>query len=157
MNQHIKNNLPKNLALSSLTDDLGIEKLQAKISTLYGLEKSEDINLLTTFFVDYLANNLELIHKPAQTKISNLFYSTGFPSLPIDFPENAEIPLFLYGDKVNHEAIEDCGIVVGRFYAFDRVSDKWQWKYLILDEVDSTTVFLFPTCTYWESELKPCN
>ena len=126
MNQHIKNNLPKNLALFSLADDLGIEKLQAKIANLYGLEKLEDINLLTALFVEYLADNLEVIQKPAQTENCNLRYLTCFPNFPIDFPENAKMPFFLYGDKVSHEAIEDCGIVIGRFYAFDLNSKQWQ-------------------------------
>ncbi len=159
MNQSIKNNLPRDTAtaLPNLAENLGIGKLQAKISSLYWLEKQEEIDLLTALFVEYLADNLELIQKPAQTRNSNLRYLTCFPNFPIDFPENAEVPFFLYGDKVSHESIEDCGIVIGRFYAFDRVSDKWQWKYLILDEVDSTIVSLFSTCTYWETELKPFN
>ena len=157
MNQHIKNNLFQNTALHDLPRNLGIEKLQAKISSLYRLEKSEDINLLTALFVEHLADNLELIQKPAQTRNSNLRYLTCFPNFPIDFPENAEVPFFLYGDKVSYESIEDCGIVIGRFYAFNPNSKQWQWKYLVLDEVDSSTVSLFSTCTYWETELKPLD
>ncbi len=153
MNQTIKNNLPRSIALPNLADNSGIEKLQAKISSLYGVEKSEDINLLTALFVEHLADNLELIHKPAGIGNSNLVDLTCFPSLSSDFPQNAEIPIYLYGDKVNHEAIEDCGIVIGRFYAFNPNSKEWQWKYLVLDEVDSSTVSLFSTCTYWETEL----
>ncbi|MEM7593084.1 MAG: hypothetical protein AAF383_16465 [Cyanobacteria bacterium P01_A01_bin.83] len=157
MNQHIEDNLPKNEALPNLAGNSGIEKLQAKIATLYGLKNSEDIDLITALFVEYLADNLELIHKPAEVVNSNLVDLTCFPSLPIDFPENAEIPFFLYGDEVSHEAIEDCGIVIGRFYAFDPNSKQWQWKYLILEKVDSITVSLFSACTYWETELKPSN
>lgn len=99
MNQSIKNNPSQNIALSNLAENLGIEKLQAKISSLYGLKKLEDINLLTALLVNYLADNLELIQKPAQTENSSLFYLTCFPSLPVDFPESAEIPIYLYGDK----------------------------------------------------------
>lgn len=157
MNQHIKNNLPKNLALPSVADNLGIKKLQAKIATLYGLEKQEEINLLTTLFLKYLADNLELIQKPAEVINSNLADLICFPSLTTDFPQNTEIPIYLYGDKVSHESIEDYGIVIGRFYAFDPNSKQWKWKYLILEKVDSITVSLFSTCTYWETELKPSN
>lgn len=157
MNQHIKNNLPKNLALPGLADDLGIEKLQAKITILYGLEKQEEINLLTALLVEYLADNLEVIQKPAQTENCNPRYLTCFPSFPIDFPDNAEIPFFLYGDRVCHESIEDYGIVIGRFYAFDRTSNQWRWKYLILDNPDYLTDPCFSTCIYWETELKPSN
>ena len=157
MNQSIENNLPKNIALPNLANNSGIEKLQVKIATLYGLKKSEDINLLTALFVEYFADNLELIRKPTEIVNINLINLTCFSSLPTDFPQNTEIPIFLYGDKVSHESIEDYGIVIGRFYAFDCVSNKWQWKYLILDEVDSTTASLFSTCTYWETELKPSD
>ena len=131
MNQSIKNNLTQNSTLPNLAKNLGIEKLQAKVSSLYGLKKSEDINLLTALFVGYLADNLELIQKPVQTENSNLCYLTCLPSLPSNFPENADIPIYLYGDKVYicREAIEDYGIVIGRFYAFDPNSKQWQWKY----------------------------
>ncbi len=155
MNQHIKNNLPRNIALSNLADNSGIEKLQAKIATLYGLEKSEDINLLTALFVEYLADNLELIHKPAEIGNSNLFDLTCLPSLPIDFPENAEIPIYLYGDKISHELIADCGIVIGRFYDFDYTNKQWQWKYLIYTDRDLAINSIFSTSICWEKDLKP--
>ncbi len=147
------------MALPNLAENLGIEKLQAKISSLYGLKKSEDINLLTALFVGYLADNLELIQKPAQTKNSNLCYLTSFPSLPINFPENADIPIYIYGDKVCvcREATEDCGTIIGRFYAFDPNSKQWQWKYLILDNADYTNNSFFSTRVYWETELKPSD
>lgn len=151
MNQSIKNNLP------DVSGELGIEKLQTKISCLYGLEKPEEINLLTALFVDYLADNLELIQKPAQIEGKILFPLACFPSLPIDFPDSAAMPLFLYGDSVCNESIENYGIVIGRFYAFGCKNKQWQWKYLILDEADSTTVSLLSTCTYWETELKPLD
>ena len=175
MNQSIKNNPPQNIALPNLAENLGLEKLQAKISSLYGLEKLEDIDLLTALFVEYLADNWELIQKPAQIESSSLFYLTCFPSLPLNFPENAEIPMYLYGDKVcratprrrksqgnapdlsGHESIEDYGIVIGRFYAFDRAGKQWRWKYLILDNADCTTNSFFSTCTYWETELEPLD
>ena len=155
MNQSIKNNSSQNIALPNLVENLGIEKLQTKISYLYGLEKPEEINSLTTLFVENLADNLELIQKPVQIENSSLFYLTYFPSLPIDFPDSAEMPFFLYGDKVCHESMENHGIVIGRFYAFDYTNKQWRWKYLILDKVDSTAISLFSTGTYWETALKP--
>ena len=77
------------MALTSLAGNLGIEKMQAKISSLYGLEKSEEIDLLTALFVEYLADNLELIQKPAEITNSNLVDITCFPSLPTNFPQNS--------------------------------------------------------------------
>ncbi len=154
MNQHIQNDLPKNIALPNLADNSGIEKLQAKISTLYGLEKQEEINLLTTLFIESLADNLELIQKPVEFINSNLINLTCFPSLPTDFPENAEIPMYLYGDKVVHESIENYGIVIGRFYAFDYINKQWQWKYLIYSDLDLAIDSIFSTHICWEKDLQ---
>ncbi|MGL5942700.1 MAG: hypothetical protein ACRC2S_20495 [Waterburya sp.] len=157
MNQSIKNNLHKNMILPNLAENLGIKKLQAKISSLYGIEKLEEINLLTALLIEQLVDNLELIQKPTPTKCNNCFPLTCIPSLPIDFPQSAEMPLFLYGDKVSHESIEDYGIVIGRFYAIERISKEWRWKYLIFDNPDYTTDYFFSTCIYWETELEPLN
>ena len=151
MNQSIQNNL------LDVAEELGIEKLQKKISCLYGLEKSEEINLLTALFVEYLADNLELLHKPAQTEGGILFPLVCFPKFPINFPKSAEMPLYLYGDTVCNESIEDYGIVTGRFYAFNYINKQWQWKYLILENADFTTDSFFSTCIYWEIELKPLD
>lgn len=154
MNQHIKNNLPRNIALSNLADDLGIEKLQTKISTLYGFERQEEIDLLTRFFIESLADNVELIQKPTRIENSRLSYVARFPSLPNDFPENAEIPMYLYGDKVVHESIENYGIVIGRFYAFDYINKQWQWKYLIYSDLDLAINSIFSTHICWEKDLQ---
>ena len=155
MNQHIKNNLPRNIALSNFVDNSSIEKLQSKISILYELERPEDINLLTALFVEYIANNLELIQKPAEVENSNLVNSTCFPSLPINFPKNTNVPMYLYGDKVSHESIEDCGIVIGRFYAFDYTNKQWQWKYLIYTNQELAINSIFSTSIFWEKDLQP--
>ncbi|WP_319421693.1 hypothetical protein [Pleurocapsa sp. FMAR1] len=157
MNQSIKNNLPQNTALPNLAENLGIKKLQTKISYLYRLEKTEEIHLLTALFVEHLADNLELIQKPTQIENSELLPLTCFPSLPINFPDSAEMPLFLYGDKVDHESIEDYGIVIGRFYAIDRSINQWRWKYLILNNADFTINSFFSSCICWETELEPLD
>lgn len=154
MNQHIQNNLSRNIALPNFAGNSGIEKLQAKISTLYGLEKQEEINLLTKLFVEFLANNLELIQTPAEIINSNLVNLTYFPSLPTDFPQNAEIPIYLYGDKVSHQLIEDYGIVIGRFYAFNYTDKQWQWKYLIYSDRDLAINSIFSTNICWEKDLQ---
>ena len=110
-------------------------------------------------FVEYLADNLELIQKPAEIGNSNIVDLTCFPGLPSDFPENADIPIFLYGDRVYvcREALENYAIVIGRFYAFDYINEQWRWKYLILDNADYTTNSFFSTRIYWETELEPSD
>ncbi|MEL6441771.1 MAG: hypothetical protein AAFQ80_21270 [Cyanobacteria bacterium J06621_8] len=155
MNQSTRKNLPKNIALPNLADNLGIKKLQAKIYTLYSLEKQGEINLLTALFVEYLADNLELIQKPADVVNRSLVNLTCFSSLPTDFPQNIEIPVFLYGDKVSHESIEDHGIIIGRFYAFDYTNQQWRWKYLIYTNQDLAINTIFSTSICWEKDLQP--
>ncbi len=160
MNQSIKNNLPQNICLSGVSESFGIEKLQKNISNLYRIEKPEEINLLTALFIEQLADSLELIDKPMgveNRENSNLVPLTCFPSLPIDFPQSAAMPLYLYGDKVCHELIEDYGIVIGRFYAFDYKRKRWRWKYLILDNKDFAVNSFFSTCIFWETDLEPLD
>jgi hypothetical protein len=160
MNQSLENNLPKNICLSGVSENLGIKKLQKNISSLYGLEKSEEINLLTALFIEQLADSLELLPKTTRVEISqknNLFPVSSFPNLPVDFPDSAEMPLYLYGDRVGHEFIEGYGIVIGRFYAFDRNLEGWRWKYLILGDRDFATNSFFSSCVCWETELDPLD
>ena len=78
-----------------------------------------------------------------------------FPCLPADFPNSAEMPLFLYRDRVINRASEiDSGIVIGRFYAFDYQQSQWGWKYLILvyQAIDYGSTFM-----YWETDLEPLD
>ncbi|VEP14842.1 hypothetical protein H1P_2910003 [Hyella patelloides LEGE 07179] len=117
---------------SRISQDLGIEKLQHSISYLYRINRLDDINFLTALFIEQLANSLELISKPAKIQSDRLFPLTEFPPLPVDFPQSLEMPLYLYGDKVLHESMEDFAIIIGRFCAFDCASNQWRWKYLIL-------------------------
>ncbi len=99
-------------------------------------------------------------HKPTLTEISNYDNFSPFccfPRLPLDFPDSAEMPLYLYGDKVCHELIEDCGIVIGRFYAFDYQQFEWGWQYLILAHQDGTIAATHLTYFCWEKTLQPLD
>lgn len=119
MNQFIKNNSYRSNKRNNAPENFGIEKLQAKISSLYGIEKLEEINLLIALLIEQLTDNLELIHKPAPTKRNNCFSLICILSLPIDFPQSAAMPLFLYGDRVCHESKEDYG---GYYYSMSSTS-----------------------------------
>lgn len=145
-------NNPKNRsAKSSLTSYLpSIEKLQHTILLLYQIDKPDEINSLTALLIEQLANSLELISIP--TAVNNIPL-TCFPSFPLDFPNNMEMPLYLYGDRVFHELIENYAIVIGRFCAFERIEQQWRWKYLILSSQDSMANF-FSSHVCWETELQ---
>ena len=82
-----------------------IEKLQHTISQLYQIDKPDEIDSFTALLIEQLADSLELISIPT---VANNIPLTCLPSLPLDFPDNMEMPLYLYGDRVFHESIDDC-------------------------------------------------
>ncbi|MDJ0634395.1 MAG: hypothetical protein QNJ34_14500 [Xenococcaceae cyanobacterium MO_188.B29] len=160
MNQSIKSNLTQDIDLSTVSENCAIEKLQKNIASLYGVRKPEEIKQLTAFFIAQLADSLELLPKPTQIEISdynNLFPVSCFPNLPLDFPERTEMPLYLYGDKVCDQSLEDYGIVIGRFYAFDRQQFQWGWKYLILANQDWAIAPFNLAYLCWEKDLQPLD
>ena len=135
---------------------LSVEKLQQTISQLYQIDKPDEIDFLTALFIEQLANSLELNSIPSSLAASSIPL-VNFPPLPVDFPDSMEMPLYLYGDRVFHESIEDCAIIIGRFSAFERVSKQWRWKYLILKSQDSTVNSFLSSRVCWETELQPIN
>ena len=88
---------------------------------------------------------------------NNFFPLCCFPHLPLDFPDSAEMPLYLYGDKVCHDLIEDYGIVIGRFYAFQHQQCQWGWQYLVLDQQDWEIAPINFTYFCWEKDLQPLD
>ncbi|MEP0767658.1 hypothetical protein [Coleofasciculus sp. FACHB-SPT36] len=83
-------------------------------------------------------------------------------SLPANFPDSAQIPRFLYGDRVRWKPVSDIdktdkGSVIGRFYAFAPHQNQWAWKYLIfLDPVSYSAAFCTAD-TAWEEDLEPID
>ncbi|WGV23486.1 hypothetical protein [Halotia branconii] len=64
----------------------------------------------------------------------NLKYTDASIELPVNFPDVAKTPRFLYGDRLrwlSHESDTDWGIVIGRFYSFGCDRCCWSWCYLI--------------------------
>ncbi|MDJ0533985.1 MAG: hypothetical protein QNJ70_16110 [Xenococcaceae cyanobacterium MO_207.B15] len=96
--------------------------------------------------------------QPINSNLPNNIYSFGcFPNLPPNFPESAEMPFYLYGDNVYSDSIEDYGIVIGRFYAFDHNLERWRWRYLILINHHLAINSFFSTFICWETDLKPVD
>lgn len=141
-----------------ISSDLGIEKLQKSISQKYQINESDKIAYLSKLFIEQLADNLELTSIPTQTQKSLLNASLHplihFSPLPDDFPHNLAMPLYIYGDKVFHESIEELAIVIGRFCAFEQISGQWRWKYLILSIQDFAINPFFASQVCGEAELK---
>ncbi|WP_199329083.1 hypothetical protein [Coleofasciculus sp. FACHB-1120] len=80
--------------------------------------------------------------------------------LPPNFPDSAQIPRFLYGDRLQWKPLSDTdetdrGIVIGRFYTFAPHRYQWEWKYLILLAPESPSAQFCVADTCWEEHLEP--
>ncbi|WP_339380346.1 hypothetical protein [Coleofasciculus sp. FACHB-SPT9] len=80
--------------------------------------------------------------------------------LPPNFPDSAQIPRFLYGDRLQWKPLSDTdetdrGIVIGRFYTFAPHRYQWAWKYLILIDPESPGAQFCVADTCWEEHLEP--
>lgn len=52
--------------------------------------------------------------------------------LPITFPEEAPLPVFLYGDRVRWRTdAMTTGTVIGRYFAYAHHRGCWTWNYLV--------------------------
>jgi hypothetical protein len=133
-----------------------------------------ELNSLTALLIHQLSNNLNCQQlsnllqafqfDSAVSGLPSLSFHPSIPgiSLPANFPDSAETPKFLYGDRLRWKPLSDTdetdrGIVIGRFYAFAPHRCQWAWKYLI---------FLAPSCpsaqfcvadTCWEEHLEPLS
>lgn len=53
-------------------------------------------------------------------------------SLPVNFPEEAPLPVLLYGDRVRWTAdVMTTGTVIGRYFAYAHHRGCWAWNYLV--------------------------
>lgn len=108
-----------------------------------------------------LADYLNAIRRtaPEEVKLLNqLHLSPPAIALPTDFPTNAEMPQFIYGDRLcwlSQGEITDWGIVIGRFYSFAPHRCCWCWCYLIWLDPDSPSVAWVRADIAWEDDLEP--
>jgi hypothetical protein len=169
--------------------DFGVLKLRDAISTALGTERltflskpiqnsrtnplsQGELDSLTALLIHQLTNNLN------RQQLSNLLQAfqldssvSGLPSLsfhtsvpgvslPADFPDSAETPKFLYGDRLRWKPLSDTdetdrGIVIGRFYAFAPHRCQWAWKYLIFLAPESPSAQFCVADNCWEEHLEP--
>jgi hypothetical protein len=72
--------------------------------------------------------------------------------LSINFPEEAPLPMFLYGDRVCWTADPlTTGIVIGRYFAYAHHRGIWNWKYLVW--LSEPTGQVLADCA-WEDDLE---
>ena len=154
MNSSNHSNFSGELELSNGSENFGLAKLQQCLGALSGQTEPAIIDWWTAYLIEQLTNNLELVIKLGQWNIeakSNLHPVACFPNLPANFPDSATMPMYLYGDKVFARSLEEYGLVIGRFYAFNSNQLQWKWQYLILVDY-----FNF-TYVCWETDLQPLD
>jgi hypothetical protein len=81
--------------------------------------------------------------------------STDFPT---HFPDDVEVPRFLYGDRLcwlSDGEVSDRGIVIGRFFNFAPHRCCWTWCYLIWLDADSPSAAWVSADIAWEDDLQP--
>lgn len=163
--------------------DFGVLELRDAVGTALGAERltslsktnplsQGELDSLTALLIRQLTNNLN------RQQLSNLLKAfqldssiSGLPSLsfhpsvsgvslPENFPDSAETPKFLYGDRIQWKPLSDTdetdrGIVIGRFYAFAPHRCQWAWKYLIFLTPESPSAQFCVADTCWEEHLEP--
>lgn len=77
-------------------------------------------------------------------------------AIPEQFPVQTPVPLFLYGDSVRwiptaHDPEPNCGIVIGRYFAYAQHQGQWTWKYLLWLQAATNLV---RADTAWEDDLE---
>jgi hypothetical protein len=118
-------------------------------------------SLTTAIKGSLLADYLRAIRRPSceQVKpLSQLHLSPPAIDLPADFPVNAEMPKFLYGDRLcwlSQGEITDLGIVIGRFYSFAPHRCCWCWCYLLWLDPNSPSAAWVRADIAWEDDLEP--
>jgi hypothetical protein len=154
-------------------DDFAITELLAKLSDyceqpeqetlaavlISQLAQSLDSELIANY-VSALAFSLaEGIAQSQQYSLAALLHqknSPGSVDLPIDFPDTAKTPRFLYGDQLRWLGCgSDWGTVIGRFYSFAPHLCHWNWCYLIWLSKDSPSAAWTSADIAWEEDLEP--
>jgi len=108
-----------------------------------------------------IANYLEMMRQGSKNDLTgsiNLEFPPPSVDLPANFPDEAEPPRFLYGDKLRWIPVNgdsDFGTVIGRFYSFASHHCSWQWCYLIWLDKESPSAVLAVADTAWEEDLEP--
>jgi hypothetical protein len=108
-----------------------------------------------------IANYLEIMRQGSKRELTgsiNLEFPPPSVDLPASFPDDAEPPRFLYGDKlrwISTNSGADWGTVIGRFYGFASHHCSWKWCYLIWLNKESPSSAWVVADTAWEEDLEP--
>lgn len=157
-------------------DDFGITELLVKLSNYFETKESSWIYLeqrelesVAAILISQLTASLNgqligkyfhAVHSGHRDIISGgikLIFPPQSIDLPFDFPNTANTPHFLYGDKLRWRSSKnhpDWGIVIGRFYSFAPHRCCWMWCYLIWLSKDSPSAAWIVTDTAWEEDLE---
>ncbi|WP_414587035.1 hypothetical protein [Scytonema sp. PCC 10023] len=143
-------------------DDFSITELLAKLSNYCQEQEQESLaallisQLTESIDAEVIANYLSAIAGGTAQSAINQKFSPASVDLPVDFPDTAKIPRFLYGDKLRWVGSDsDWGTVYGRFYSFAPQRCSWTWCYLIWLSQDSPSAAWTLADIAWEEDLEP--
>ncbi len=164
-------------AYQQALDDFGITELLAKLNNYSDADfdstwiqpQQQEIESLAAILIfglthsingKLIANYLNLIrhsHQDIVPGLINLKYPDASIELPVNFPDVAETPRFLYGDRlrwISAQSDTDWGVVIGRFYSFTGDRCCWSWCYLIWLSKDSPSAAWTSADIAWEEDLE---
>ena len=164
-------------AYQQALDDFGITKLliqlksfsDANFDAAWANLSEDEVESLAAVLIQGLIANLRgklivnyltLMREGNRSNLSgsiNLEFPPPPASLPAKFPDQANTPRFLYGDKLRWiptSGETDWGTVIGRFYSFATHHCSWEWCYLIWLDKDSPSSVWAVADTAWENDLE---
>ncbi|MEO1378429.1 MAG: hypothetical protein AAFW70_30020 [Cyanobacteria bacterium J06635_10] len=154
----LRNNLEANLisfACSESDSEASTQVQRQEVDSLAAILIAEFTNNISS---ESIAEYLNAIRNENWEIEPNLIHQKFQPhslDLPKDFPNEAKLPRFLYGDKLRWlDSDSEWGIVIGRFYAFAPHLCEWTWCYLIWLSNDSPSASWTRTDIAWEDDLK---
>jgi hypothetical protein len=165
-------------AYQQALDDFGITELltclknfsDANFDAAWMNLSDQEVESLATILIQGLtanikgrliANYLDIMRRGSKRELTgsiNLEFPPPSVDLPANFPNEAEPPRFLYGDKLRWIPMNggaDWGTVIGRFYGFASHHCSWKWCYLIWLDKESPSSAWVIADTAWEEDLEP--
>ncbi|MEH2039921.1 hypothetical protein [Nostoc sp.] len=164
-------------AYQQALDDFGITELLAKLSKYSDADfdstwmqlKQQEIEMLAAILISQLTSSIDgkliadYLNVTRHSKqdivpgLINLKFPDTSIELPANFPDAANTPRFLYGDRLRWltaESDTDWGIVIGRFYSYALHHCCWTWCYLIWLSKDSPSASWTSADIAWEEDLE---
>ncbi|WP_375513398.1 hypothetical protein [uncultured Nostoc sp.] len=141
-------------------DSTWIQPQQQEIETLAAILISQLTHSINGKLIAAYLNLIRHSNQDIVLSLINLKCPKASIELPVNFPDVAKTPRFLYGDRlrwISAQSDTDWGIVIGRFYSFACDRCCWSWCYLIWLSKNSPSAAWTSTDIAWEEDLEPIS